>query len=38
MISQRDGGDGMKTTKAHQTKEVDRMEIMRVKKWKWVHF
>ena len=31
MIGQRDGGDGMKTTKAHLMKEVDRMEITRVK-------
>ena len=31
MISQRDGGDGMKTTNAHLTKEVDRMAITRVK-------
>lgn len=31
MIGQRDGGDGMKTTKAHMKKEADRMEITRVK-------
>jgi len=31
MIGQRDGGDGMKRTKAHLTKEFDRMEITRVK-------
>ena len=31
MISQRDGGNGMKKTKAHLVKEVDRMEITRVK-------
>jgi len=31
MISQKDGGDGMKTTKAHMTKEADKMAIMRVK-------
>jgi len=31
MISQGDGGDGMKTTKAHLTKEADRMAITRVK-------
>jgi len=31
MIGQRDGSDGMKTTKAHLKKEVDRMAIMSVK-------
>ena len=31
MIGQRDGGDGMKTTKAHLIEKADRMEIMRVK-------
>ena len=31
MIGQRDGGDGMKTTKAHVMKEADRMAITRVK-------
>ena len=31
MISQRDGDDGMKTTKAHLMKEADRMAITRVK-------
>ena len=31
MIGQRDGSDGMKTTKAHLTKEVDRMAITSVK-------
>ena len=31
MIGQRDGSDGMKTTKSHLTKEADRMAIIRVK-------
>ena len=31
MFGQRDGGDGMKTNKAHLTKEADRMAITRVK-------
>ena len=31
MIGQRDGGDGMKTNKAHMMKEADKMEITRVK-------
>ena len=31
MIGQKDGGDGMKKTKAHLTKDADRMEIVRVK-------
>ena len=31
MNSQKDGGNVMKTTKAHLTKEADRMEITRVK-------
>ena len=31
MIGQRDGGDGMKKTKAHLMKEADRMAITRVK-------
>ena len=30
MISQWDGGNGMKTTKDNLMKEADRMEIMRV--------
>lgn len=34
MIGQRDGGNGMKTTEAHLTKEADRMEIMRIKNGK----
>ena len=32
MINKRDGGDGMKKTKAHLMKKGDRMEITRVKK------
>ena len=31
MIDHRDGGDGMKTTKANMMKKADRMEIKRVK-------
>ena len=31
MIGQRDGGDGMKKTKAHLIEDVDRIEITRVK-------
>ena len=31
MIGQRDGGDGMKTTKAHLIEKANRMEITRVK-------